>query len=74
MKKISLSKDDDVNLHVWTKRLKTCLASISTYLLSGFNKVANNVDAYVTILDLDIDQLVLEAYKKRKEKYNEYYL
>ena len=66
VKKVSLNQDDDVNLHVWLKRLKPCLISISTYLLSGFNKVADNIDAYVTILDLDINQLVLEAYKKKK--------
>lgn len=66
VKKVSLNQDDDVNLHVWSKRLKPCLTSISTYLLSGFNKVANNIDAYVTILDLDINQLVLEAYEKKK--------
>ena len=66
VKKVSLKQDDDINLHTWSKRLKTCLGAISTYLLSGFNKVVNNIDAYVTILDLDIDQLVLDAYKKKK--------
>lgn len=29
-------------------------------------KVANNIDAYVTILNLDINQLVLETYEKKK--------
>lgn len=66
VKKISLNQNDDLNLHVWLKRLKVCLSSISTYLLSGFNKVANNIDAYVTILDLDINKLVLDAYKKKQ--------
>ena len=47
--------------------LQSTLSNVSTNLLDNFNVIVTSIEKYLDIYNFDINQLVLDAYKKKKD-------